>query len=101
MFPCTIDKELHKAWVKLTRRGDTARMAENFGYSKPTIEKCILYGHVNNSELADMINAYFRDRLISEHKAAAELLELDATLSPRNRNYLIKLFKQHGISTIK
>ncbi len=75
-FECKIAPELHEQWQKLKRHGDPERMAEEFGVSRPTIDKALLYGNVFKTELADKITEYFEQRLTKEAEDARRLERL-------------------------
>ena len=72
----TVSQKLHDAWQRLRRKGDPELMAEKLGYSRPVIDKALIYGYVSLPELPDKINAFFMDRLKEEEKQADELINL-------------------------
>lgn len=72
----TIAEELHKQWRKLERKGDSEKLAEALGVSKPTIDKAIIYGCVHQQALVDGITKYFADRITAEKESAQHLAEL-------------------------
>lgn len=72
----TIDASLLKAWKDQTRLGDSSRIAEVLGYSRPTIDNALIYGAVKIEGLVDGINKYFSDRIVKEKEDAARLNEL-------------------------
>lgn len=76
----TISIELFNAWQRLKRRGDPEKMAEELQYSRPVIDKALIYGYVTMPELTDKINGYFMKRLKSEQGVAAELMQLADTV---------------------
>lgn len=74
--PRTIAKELHEAWLALRRKGDPEVMAAALGYSRPVIDKALIYGYVSMQELPDKINEFFKNRMEKERADAAELIRL-------------------------
>lgn len=76
-WECTITKELHDAWKILRRKGDPELMAETLQYSRPVIDRALIYGYVSMPELPDKINNFFRDRLNKEKEDAQGLLQLN------------------------
>lgn len=70
----TVSQQLLDAWKKLRRKGDPEVMAEKLGYSRPVIDRALIYGYVSLPELPDKINKFFMDRLNEEEKTAAALL---------------------------
>ena len=75
-WPRTISQELHDAWKRLRRKGDPELMAEKLQYSRPVIDRALLYGYVSMPELPDKINAFFKKRLEDERSAAQQLNDL-------------------------
>lgn len=75
-WPRTISQELHVAWKRLRRKGDPELMAETLQYSRPVIDRALLYGYVSMPELPDKINAFFKARLQGERTSAQELNDL-------------------------
>jgi hypothetical protein len=71
----TVSQALLDAWQKLRRKGDPELMAEKLGYSRPVIDKALIYGYVSLPELPDKINAYFMTRLTEEEKTAQALMD--------------------------
>jgi len=72
----TITLELHEAWKQLRRIGDPELMAKELGYSRPVIDRALIYGYVSMPELTDLINKFFKDRLERERTEAAAMLKL-------------------------
>jgi hypothetical protein len=72
-WPRTISEELHDAWKRLRRRGDPETMAAELKYSRPVIDRALIYGYVSLQELPDKINGYFMARLNRERESAKEL----------------------------
>lgn len=72
----TISIELHNAWLALKRKGDPERMATELGYSRPVIDKALIYGYVSMQGLVDDINRYFHERLTKERATATELMAM-------------------------
>lgn len=72
----TITLELHEAWKQLRRIGDPELMAKELQYSRPVIDRALLYGYVSMPELTDKINKFFKDRLENERKEATAMLKL-------------------------
>lgn len=72
-WPRTISEELHDAWKRLKRRGDPETMAAELKYSRPVIDRALIYGYVSLQELPDKINAYFMARLNKERESAQAL----------------------------
>jgi len=75
-WPRTISQELHDAWKRLRRKGDPELMAEKLQYSRPVIDRALIYGYVSMPELPDKINAFFKKRLEDERSAAQQLNDL-------------------------
>ncbi len=72
----TISQELLDAWKKLRRKGDPELMAKELQYSRPVIDRALLYGYISMPELPDKINKFFMDRINREKKSAQELTDL-------------------------
>lgn len=75
-WPRTVTAELHEAWQQLRRIGDPELMAKELQYSRPVIDRALLYGYVSMPELTDKINQFFKERLERERKEAAAMLKL-------------------------
>lgn len=75
-WPRTISQELHVAWKRLRRKGDPELMAEKLQYSRPVIDRALIYGYVSMPELPDKINGFFKKRLTDERGQAQELNDL-------------------------
>lgn len=73
VWPRTVSQELHDAWKKLKRKGDPEVMAAELGYSRPVIDRALLYGYISMPELPDAINKFFKARLEGERQTAQEL----------------------------
>lgn len=78
-LPCTIDPGLFEAWKKLKRFRDSEYIGEEFGWSRPTVDNALNYGHVKSTELVGHINTYFSRRLKSEKATGEALMELQAS----------------------
>lgn len=74
IWPRTVSQALLDAWQELRRKGDPQVMAKELGYSRPVIDKALIYGFISFPELPDKINKFFMDRLKAEEKQAAGLL---------------------------
>lgn len=78
----TISQELHTAWLKLKRKGDAAIIAEKLGYSRPVIDRALLYGYVAQvKDLPEQINKFFFDRMDGEKKTAKKLTDMSDSLA--------------------
>lgn len=75
----TIAQELHEQWRKLERKGDSEKIAELLGVSKPTIDKALIYGCVHQQVLVDGITKFFADRILKEKEDADRLKDLSLT----------------------
>lgn len=75
-WPRTVTAELHEAWQQLRRIGDPELMARELKYSRPVIDRALIYGYVSMPELTDLINKFFKDRLERERTEAAAMLKL-------------------------
>lgn len=64
----TIDTKLLAEWGKLARKGDPEKLAALLKVSKPTIDKALIYGSVQQQRIVDGINNYFAERLLEEAK---------------------------------
>lgn len=69
----TISEALLQEWQNNIRMGDTKEITIQSGLTKPTIEKALKYGNVNQPHLVDFITNYFKERLQAEDAAAKEL----------------------------
>ncbi len=76
IWPRTISPELLEAWKKLRRKKDPEAMAKELGYSRPVIDRALIYGYVSMPELTELMNKFFLDRLNKEKSQAAELMGL-------------------------
>lgn len=74
IWPRTVSQALLDAWKGLRRKGDPELMAKELKYSRPVIDKALIYGYVSLPELPDKINAFFMARLKEEEKTAGALL---------------------------
>lgn len=72
----TVPQELHEAWLSLRRKGDPEVMAKALRYSRPVIDRALIYGYCSLPELPDAINKFFKARLDKEKASARELMEL-------------------------
>lgn len=80
-FKRTIAPELFDQWERLKRKGDANKIvdkckAAGLTYSKTTIDRAIIWGNVNNDDLIDVINEYFKERIERQRQQAEELKEL-------------------------
>lgn len=75
-WPRTVTQELHDAWKRLRRKGDPELMAEKLQYSRPVIDRALIYGYVSMPELPDKINSFFMERLKAEKDQAQQLNDL-------------------------
>lgn len=74
IWPRTVSQALLDAWKGLRRKGDPELMAKELKYSRPVIDKALIYGYVSLPELPDKINKFFMDRLKEEEKTAGALI---------------------------
>jgi endonuclease III-like uncharacterized protein len=77
----TISAELHKQWRNLERKGDSTKLAELLGVSKPTIDNALIYGFVQQQKIVDGITQFFADRLMKEKDDALTLKTLQNDLT--------------------
>jgi hypothetical protein len=73
-WPRTVSQPLLDAWQRLRRKGDPELMAKTLQYSRPVIDRALIYGYVSLPELPDKINKFFMDRLSEEEKTASKLM---------------------------
>lgn len=69
----TINLELFNQWKRLTRTGDSTKIAEVLDVSKPTIDNALIYGAVAQQKIVDGITKFFADRLMKEKEDAMTL----------------------------
>jgi hypothetical protein len=72
-WPRTVAEELHERWKALKRRNDPDAIAEKTGFSRPVIDRALIYGYVSIPELPGLITAYFEERLDKEREDAQRL----------------------------
>lgn len=78
----TISQELHTAWLKLKRKGDSAIIAEKLDLSRPVIDRALLYGYVAQvADLPDQINKFFFERMEAEKSQAKKLTAMADSLA--------------------
>ena len=82
-WPRTVSEELHNAWKELRRMGDPEVMATALGYSRPVIDRALIYGYASMPELPDLINKFFKDRLEKERREAKQLIDLQNQVKPK------------------
>lgn len=70
----TILPALFEAWTTLKRKKDSTAIAEQYGWSKPTIDAALNYGHVKTERVTEDINHFFKTRQERERKQVKELL---------------------------
>lgn len=85
-WPRQISEELLDAWQALRRKGDPETIAEKIGYSRPVIDRALIYGYVSIPGLADKINKFFGDRLDGEIQEAKRLIALKQELEQNQPN---------------
>jgi hypothetical protein len=71
----TIDEGLLNAWHQFRRRGDGGAISEELGYSRPVIDRALIYGYVKTAGLAERITEFFQKRLNSEKSMAQDLVK--------------------------
>lgn len=72
-FEMTITKELWKAWNALRKKGDSEKLQNITGKSRPMIDRALNFGHVNDEELKEAITKFYAERKEKELKQANEL----------------------------
>lgn len=75
--PCLIAPELHAQWRAMERQGDTEKIMERTGMSRPTVNNALIYGHAHNQNLITAISDFFAERAMSERLMAEKLKELN------------------------
>ena len=75
-WPRSVSIDLLQAWQKCKRKNDPEKMATELGYSRPVIDRALIYGYVSMPELTDKITNFFRDRLAKEKQDAASLSDI-------------------------
>lgn len=73
----TISADLHREWKKLKRQGDSEKLREILGISKPTIDRALIYGNVHQDRIVETITNFFLGRIARE-KQTAEVLKTAA-----------------------
>lgn len=76
----TIDATLHRQWRKQQRSGDSVKLQEMLGVSKPTIDKALIYGCVHKERISDTITDYFLERIEREKEAAQKLFNAEHSI---------------------
>lgn len=72
-FEMTVSKELFAGWKKNRRRGDTEKLMEITGRSRPVIDRALNFGYAKKEELIDAISNFFITRLQEEKAKAKEM----------------------------
>lgn len=78
----TVAAELLEMWQKSRRKKDPDTIAETLGYSRPVIDRALLYGYVSMPELPGLITQFFMDRIQSEINQAKQLKTLSELQKP-------------------
>ena len=72
-FERTIDESLFET-IKMQRRiQDAAELTETTGFSRPTIDKALNFGHIRDNNLETAIVDFYTKRA-SQQRAAAETI---------------------------
>lgn len=74
-FECTIAPKLFKGWQAMRRKGDPELIMELTGKSRPIIDKALIYGHVKDNAIADIITKFYNDRIKAENEQGEVLLK--------------------------
>lgn len=75
-FECTIDAALFKTFKMLRRYEDAAMLTEQTGFSRPTIDKALNYGHVRDITLEKALIEFYKNRATEQKAAAKEIINL-------------------------
>lgn len=78
----TVAAELLEMWQKSRRKKDPDTIAEALGYSRPVIDRALLYGYVSMPELPGLITKFFTDRIQKEIAMSQELKQLTDLQKP-------------------
>lgn len=76
ILECTIDKALFKTFKMLRRYEDAAILTEQTGFSRPTIDKALNYGHVRDITLEKALIEFYKNRATEQKAAAKEIINL-------------------------
>lgn len=74
-FERTIDAGLFEV-IKMQRRiQDAGELTEMTGFSRPTIDKALNYGHIRDKNLETAIVTYYETRATEQQEAAQNILK--------------------------
>lgn len=73
-FERTISGELFETIKLLRRLTDAKEIAEKTGFSRPTVDKALNYGHIRDVTLERAIIEYYKERSAEQAQAVREIL---------------------------
>lgn len=73
-FERTISGELFETIKLLRRLTDAKEIAEKTGFSRPTVDKALNYGHIRDVTLEQAIIEYYKERSAEQAQAVREIL---------------------------
>ena len=75
-FDCTIDRVLFMTFKMLRRYDDAALLTEQMGFSRPTIDKALNYGHVRDITLEKALIEFYKNRATEQKAATKEIINI-------------------------
>lgn len=71
---CTIEPALFKTITLLRRHDDAALLTEQTGFSRPTIDNALNYGHIRDVTLDRAVIEFYKKRSTEQKEAAKEII---------------------------
>lgn len=73
-YECTINPTLFETLKMLRRVQDAKNLTDSTGFSRPTVDKALNYGHIRDAVLEKAIVDYYKTREDWQEQEAIELL---------------------------
>ena len=73
---CTIQPALFKTIQLLRRPDDAATLTEQTGFSRPTIDNALNYGHIRDVTLDRAVIEFYKKRAAEHNEAVKEIINL-------------------------
>lgn len=71
---CTIEPALFKTITLLRRHDDAALLTEQTGFSRPTIDNALNYGHIRDVTLDRAVIEFYTKRSTEQKQAALDII---------------------------
>lgn len=73
-YECTIDPQLFETIKLLRRFTDAKEVTEQTGFSRPTVDKALNFGHIRDASLEAFIIEFYKQRAAYQAKAVRDIL---------------------------